>query len=231
MVNADLTNTVLSDCSLQKALINRCRVYGSASWQLNLEGAQQQDLIITKRMETDITVDDIEVAQFLHLLLDHKKLRSVLNAVTRKGVLLLGRFGGGGPDVLRSVADTLRSDGYLPIIFDFKRPENQDYTETILTLASLSRFVIADLSGPSVPQELQACVEKIKVPYVGIIEKDRNVYSTFKVLLQYLWVGQRVVEFAGIDDLIRRIHDEMIVPAEDLRRRRAENLHRIFDES
>ena len=36
------------------------------------------------------------------------------------------------------------------------RPAGRNYTETIMTLAGLSRFVVADLSGSSVPHELHA---------------------------------------------------------------------------
>ena len=37
----------------------------------------------------------------------------------------------------------------------FERPDNREFTETIMTLAGLSRFVIVELSGPSVPNELR----------------------------------------------------------------------------
>jgi hypothetical protein len=121
------------------------------------------------RNGSSITVDDLEVAQFIYLLLNHKKLRNVFNAVTERGVLLLGRFGGGGLEVLQAVADRLREEKYLPIIFDFDRPQNRNYTETVKTLAGLSRFIVADLSGPSVPQELYATVPHFKIPFVPIL--------------------------------------------------------------
>ena len=43
----------------------------------------------------------------------------------------------------------LRQSGYLPMIFEFERPEDRNYTETVRTLAGLARFVVVDLSGPS----------------------------------------------------------------------------------
>jgi hypothetical protein len=47
---------------------------------------------------------DLGVANLLYLLLNHKKLRNVLNSVTKRGVLILGRFGDGGLDVLQGIA-------------------------------------------------------------------------------------------------------------------------------
>src|SRR6185312_13535354 len=46
---------------------------------LELDGAKQQDLVITGWDEPKITVDDIEVAQFIYLLLNNKKIRDVID--------------------------------------------------------------------------------------------------------------------------------------------------------
>ena len=39
--------------------------------------------------EPDITVDNIEVAQFVYLLLHNEKIRDVIDTIGKKGVLLL----------------------------------------------------------------------------------------------------------------------------------------------
>jgi hypothetical protein len=67
---------------------------------LNLKGAKQWNLNVSDVNEPAVMVDDLEVAQFIYLLLNHKKLRNVLNAITERGVLILGRFSGGGLEVL-----------------------------------------------------------------------------------------------------------------------------------
>jgi uncharacterized protein YjbI with pentapeptide repeats len=168
---ADLRRATLTDTNLSQANLTGCSIYGISAWKLNLEGAIQTDLVISDEDESIITVDNIEVAQFIYLLLNHKNLRNVLDTVTERGVLILGRFGDGGLEMLQAIAAKLRELKYLPIIFDFEKPEARNYTETIKTLAGLSRFVIADLSGPSVPQELYATVPHFKIPFVPIIEK------------------------------------------------------------
>jgi hypothetical protein len=61
--------------------------------------------------------------------------------------------------VLDALRNALRSRGFLPIVFDFERPKGLDFTETIMTLAGMSCFVIADITNPkSAPLELQATV-------------------------------------------------------------------------
>jgi hypothetical protein len=185
-------------------------------------------LIITPDGEAIITVDDLEVAQFIHLLLNHQKLRNVLNAVTAKGVLILGRFGGGGLEVLQAIAVKLRATGYLPIIFDFERPQTHDYTETVKTLTGMVRFVIVDLSGPSVPQELSHTIPFFDIPFVPILEKGKHSYSMFVDLLKYDWVLRPPLEFATVEELLARIPSEVIAPAEKKHQARQKLLDELF---
>src|SRR5262249_22084235 len=154
---------ILVETDFTSATITGCRIYGASAWNVTLVGTVQGNLVITKEGEPVVTVDDLEVGQFIYLLFNHEKLRDTINSVAERGVLLLGRFGGGGLEVLRAVAAELRKAKYLPIIFDFDRPRDRNYTETVKTLVGLSRFVIVDMSGPSVPQELYATVPHFKI--------------------------------------------------------------------
>ena len=45
-------------------------------------------MIITYENEPAITVDNIEVAQFIYLLLHNEKIRDVIDTIGKKGVLL-----------------------------------------------------------------------------------------------------------------------------------------------
>jgi hypothetical protein len=191
--------------------------------------AEQSSLFITDfpSNEPAITVDDLEVAQFIYLLLNHQKLRNVLNAVTAKGVLILGRFGGGGLEVLQAIAAKLRAMGYLPMIFDFERPQAHDYTETVKTLIGLVRFVIVDLSGPSVPQELYATVPHFDIPFVTILEAGRKAHSMFRDLLKYPWVFQPVT-FTDKEQLMELLPSRIIEPAEKKCQERQTLLNQLF---
>jgi hypothetical protein len=224
---ANLSAASLLQSNFEKADLTGCRVYGVSAWNLNLDGARQSDLIISRRDEPTITVDDLEVAQFIYLLLNYKKLHNVLNVVTERGVLILGRFGNGGLELLQAIAAKLRELNYLPIIFEFDRPESRNFTETIKTLAGLSRFVIADLSGPSVPQELYATVPHFKIPFVPIIEKGRKKYAMFVDILEYPWV-LKPVEFENKVQLLQLLPGEIIDPAEEKHQERQKLLDELF---
>jgi hypothetical protein len=120
---------------------------GISAWNVRLERAIQSNLVITPFYETPIQVDNLEVAQFIHLLLSRQKLRNVITTIGEKAVLILGRFTE-RKELLDLMADKLRLLGYIPMIFDFDRPTDRDLTETVKTLAGLSRFVTADITNP-----------------------------------------------------------------------------------
>jgi hypothetical protein len=89
-----------------------------------LDGAKQQDLVITShiddqlefRDEPTVTVDNIEVAQFIYLLLHNEKIRDVIDTIGKKGVLLLGRFTEGRMVVLERLRDKLRGLVTFPLV-------------------------------------------------------------------------------------------------------------------
>src|SRR6516225_1264858 len=90
---ADLAYANLVEANLADAKLTGCRIYGVSAWGLKLsEKTEQHNLIITNRDEPEITVDNIEVAQFIYLLLHNQKIRDVIDTITSKVVLILGRF-------------------------------------------------------------------------------------------------------------------------------------------
>ena len=172
LTDADLSYTVLVETDFTNATITGCRTYGASAWNVTLVGTVQHNLVITKEGEPVVTVDDLEVGQFIYLILNNTKIRNVINTITSKGVLILGRFS--DPQrrsVLDGLREGLRQFDLLPIVFDFDRPTDKDYTETVQTLAGMSMFVIADLTSPkSTPLELEATVKQFKIPYIPIID-------------------------------------------------------------
>jgi hypothetical protein len=97
---ASLQAATLVDTDLTGADLTGCRIYGVSAWGLKLEGTKQQNLVITHSKEPTVTVDNIEVAQFVYLLLHNEKIRDVIDTIGKKGVLLLGRFTEGRMAVL-----------------------------------------------------------------------------------------------------------------------------------
>jgi hypothetical protein len=100
-----------------------CRVFGISAWNLNLDGAKKRDLVITRHDEPQIAVDNLEVAQFIYLLLHNEKIRDVIDTIGKKGVLLLGRFSGGRIALLERLREELRRRDFIPIMFNFEKPD------------------------------------------------------------------------------------------------------------
>ncbi len=193
---ANLSGAVLEqaqfiDANLIDADLSNCFVYGVSAWNVDLKGTVQNNLVITKRDRPQITVDDLEIAQFIFLVLDNRKLQNVINSLSSKGVLILGRFT--LPErkaVLDSLREKLKEFNLLPIVFDFDRPIDKDFTETIKTLAGLCYFVIADVTNPkSSPLELQATVPDYQIPFVPIIQEGESPFAMMVDLQKkYNWV-------------------------------------------
>jgi hypothetical protein len=107
-------------------------------------------------------------------------------------VLILGRFS--LPDrkrVLDALRDQLRKPGrnYVPVVFDFEKPRSQTTINTIMLLARMARFVIADISdAKSVLQELQAIVPSSpKLPVQPIIVATQTEPGMFDSFQAYPW--------------------------------------------
>ncbi len=189
LYGANLSQATLVDTSLEGANQTACNIYGISVWDVRLEGAIQSNPIITRWNESPIQVDNLEVAQFIYLLLNNQKIRSVIDTITSKVVLILGRFTPERRVVLDAIRDELRKRNYLPVSFDFEKPANKDLTGTISTLANLARFVIADLTDPSsVPHELATLVPGTVVPVQTIILEGQREYAMFPDLkTRYHW--------------------------------------------
>jgi hypothetical protein len=120
---ANLLVANLSWADFTDADLTGCNVYGVSAWGLKLsEATKQRNLVITQAGEPEITVDNIEVAQFVYLLLHNAKIRDVIDTITSKAVLILGRFTDERKEVLDALRDELRKRDYLPILFDFDKP-------------------------------------------------------------------------------------------------------------
>jgi uncharacterized protein YjbI with pentapeptide repeats len=228
--HADLRAAILLSTDLTDADLTGCRIYGISAWRVILDGAKQENLTITRDNEPTITVDNIEVAQFVYLLLNNEKIRNVIDTIGKKGVLLLGRFIEGRIEILERLREELRNRGYLPIIFNFDKPETKNFTETVRLLAGLSHFVIADVTNPkSAPLELQATVPEVMVPFRPIIQEGEKPFA----MLEDLWIQHRdwVFEplyYSSPDALVGALDEKIIKPAKarfaELLARKAEKM-------
>jgi hypothetical protein len=65
---------------------------------------QQKNLVITPPGQPVIAVDNIKVAQFIYLLLNNEEVRHVIDTITSKAVLILGRFCDDRKPILNRIA-------------------------------------------------------------------------------------------------------------------------------
>jgi hypothetical protein len=234
---ANLSIARLVHTDLTGADLTGCCVYGASAWGLKLEGTKQQNLIITKPPEEDpwganprlsaakdepeITVDNIEVAQFIYLMLHNQKIRDVIDTITSKVVLILGRFTDERKAVLDALREELRKHNYLPILFDFDVPATRDITETVSLLARMARFVVADITNAkSIPQELSMVVPHLpSVPVQPLLLEGTVEYGMFEHFKRYPWVLE-TYRYPSSGHLIAGLFEHVIGPAEDYARAR-----------
>ncbi|MDQ3683119.1 MAG: pentapeptide repeat-containing protein [Bacteroidota bacterium] len=221
---ANLQGTQLAMTNLEGAQLIECKIYGMSAWDLKLDGALQKDLnIIYKREnvngeweESHITVGDLETAQFIYLLLNNPKIRNAINTITRKVVLILGRFSEERKKVLDALCDALQEKDLVPVVFDFKQSENRDLTETVQLLANMAKFVITDITdAKSTPQELSHIIPSLpSVPVKPILLEKEKAYSTFEHWPRYPWVLP-IFYYKDKAHLVKNIELEILNPIED----------------
>lgn len=213
---ADLTGAILVDTDLGGTNLTDCSVFGISVWNVNLERAIQSNLLITLEDESPIHVDNLEVAQFIYLLLNNEKIRDVIDTIGRKAVLILGRFTPERKAVLDAIREALRHHGYLPILFDFEKPSTRDTHETIVTLAGMARFIIADITDPkSIPQELASIVPNLpSVPVQPVLQTGYEPWGMYDHIRRYHWVLPLVL-YENQEALLAELESKVIVPAEE----------------
>ncbi len=189
LVKTNLSKMSLVKTDFSNAQIENSCAYGISAWDLNLNGCRQSNIAISESNNV-ITVPTIELAQFISLLINSKNLRQVIETITSKVVLILGRFTPERKAILDNIKSQLDEQGYLAVLFDFEVPSSRDLTETVITLATLSKFIVADLSDPrSIPQELTSIVPHLpSVPVQPILESGDQEYGMFEHFKNYPWV-------------------------------------------
>ncbi len=211
----NLSGAVLIETNMESAILVGCIVYRICAWELELEGAIQNDLVITPPDRPAITVDNLDVAQFINLFLHNEKIRHVIDSITSKVVLILGNFKQERKTILNAIRDQLRQRDYLPILFDFEKIEGNDLTEPISTLVHMARFVIADITdAKSIPAVLDRIVPDLhSVPIMPLILNSEYECALFDHLKKYPWVLE-AYRYEDQRHLLAAIEEKVIAPAE-----------------
>lgn len=225
LINADLTGAKLQRSTLsaaalvqttiEGAVFDGAMVYGIAAWDLIGTPQSSDDLVISPKAR--VTVADLRVAQFIYLMLENREIRNLVDALTSKVVLILGRFSSERKTILAALRDELRNRDLVPVIFDFEQPTDRDITETVTLLARMARYVVADLTDPrSIPHELYAIAPHVEVPIQPIILGSQEPWSMFNDLLKFPWVLEPH-PYVDLRDLVLHF-DELLARVEIKRR-------------
>jgi uncharacterized protein YjbI with pentapeptide repeats len=214
LTSANLMRTILTGVNVEGARLSRARIYGASVWSLLGTPLDQSELDIAPVGASSITVDHLQLAQFIFLLINNPEIREVIDAVTSKVVLILGRFSDSRKPVLDAVREELRRRNFVPVLFDFHKPTSKDFTGTVETLARMARFIIVDLTDPSsVPHELATIVPFLRTtPVLPLRLAGSSGYGMFRDLQAYPWVLP-LHEYSDSHSLISELAS-VIAPAE-----------------
>lgn len=216
---ANLWCAQMSNSNLQKANLGSCLIYGISAWNLKLEGANQSNLIITPPNEMTITVDNLEVAQFLGLLLQNQNLGNFIHSINSKIVLILGNFQGEErQEVINQIRNAVRDRDYLPVVFDFNKPSSYNLTRKIFRVAHMAQFIIADFTNPNtMPAELQKILPQLhSVPIQPIIDNSAKMELTWLENFQEYPLVLKLYSYDRSHPSSAYIQDNVITPAAEL---------------
>ncbi len=215
LTSANLTQATLVSTVLENAALSGSLVFGTSVWRIRGTPRVETDLVITDDNEPTLTVDNLEVAQFMYLLLHSETIRDVIDTVTSNVVLILGRFTDERKAVLDALRDELRVRNLSPILFDFDPSSNQDIADTVTLLARMARFVIADLTDPrSVQQELTLIAPEVMVAIRPIILAGHEPWIMFDDLQRRSQGLLPVHRYRDKDDLLDGLTEHVIEPVE-----------------
>jgi uncharacterized protein YjbI with pentapeptide repeats len=222
LTDAILETAILVKTNLRGANLTGCWVYGVSAWGVRLDGAVQSNLIMTATNDVPITIDNLKMAQFLHLLLNNKEITDVIETVTSKVVLVLGRFTPERKVVLDAIRDELGRRSYTPVLFDFRKPANQTTMETVSALAHLARFAVVDLTdAKSVLQEMQGVAPiRPSMPIQPILISSQVEPGMFDFFHKFPWVLPTFMyesEHSLLDAIKARVIDPAERKSEELR--------------
>lgn len=219
LVSADLSGANLVYADLRAAKLRGARVFGVTAWRVRTDDADQAGLVVQAPDGPLLLVDNLELAGFIYAMLDSSQLRQIIDTLTSKVVLILGRFDDAQKPVLETIRAQLASRHFVPVMFDFDRPANRDLTETVELLARMARFVVADITSPrSVPHELASFLPGVpSVPLVALLRSGKDSYAMFPDLQRRHRGVVGPYEYSSVEDLVARFDDLVIKPEERAR--------------
>ena len=212
---ADLSDALCVDTVFVQTTLSGCRVHGTTTRHVNVDGAVQEALCITPYEQPAICVDQLEVAQFISLMLNHQHIRDVVQAFISRFVLIVGCFSVERQVVLDALCAELRRQEYAPVVMNFESPASGSLTEMVSTLAQMARFLIVDLTDVmNLPQEVVNIVPTLSSVTVQPLMEEGGIGP---IWLQEWQQAPRILDlycYPDLDGLEASVKECVIDPAE-----------------
>jgi uncharacterized protein YjbI with pentapeptide repeats len=138
-IGADFTSAALRDCA----------AHGVAAWDAKLEGALQENLVVSPSREPSLATDDLEIGHFLYQAIRNERVRGVFDRLGARLAFAMGRFSPDRLDALQSIREALRAAGWMPVTLDLDKPDAPGFLDCASRVAGIARFAIVDLTGQS----------------------------------------------------------------------------------
>ncbi len=219
----DLRRAVLVETDFSGADLTDCNVFGVGAWNVKLsDKTNQSRLVVQDYNAPAFIVPGLALAQFVYMLSQKDTgLSDVLKVMITDGVLLLGRFTPERKQVLDALAGHLATDHRLvPLMFDFAPLPDRNLVETVVVLAGLSRFIIADLTdAKAVGFELTKINDALKIPTLLMLANSEDINDLTEMwndISENLWVSHQVTRYSEVTDLLAQV-PSMISEADELR--------------
>jgi hypothetical protein len=174
---------------------------------------------IAERQKKQRKENDIAINSSFQLIrtLDKHNYAEIMSILIKHRVLILGRFTGRRLAILKAIQSHLAAhpNRYIPELFTYSKPDYRDLIESIRGFASMSRFIIADLSEPkSLPSELEAIVPHFQsIPVMPIINRTGKPYATFDSIKRKPNVAT-ILRYNNETQLMDKLDKEIVTVAE-----------------
>jgi hypothetical protein len=204
---------LLCKAKLNSTRIVNCHVFGISCWGTDFSRCSQEGIRAYTSGSYSIRVNSIEYSFFLYQCIDNRNFKALFESTTDKLVLILGRFSKDGDSGVEALRAAVTQCGFIPVVFDFEKPDAHDLTEVVLSLSLLSRFIIVDLSDPKcAPHEIAIVAPNVNRPIASVIQGGQRPYAMFGDLSErYPWVFPSVPynSLAEVGSIV----EEQIVPS------------------
>ncbi|MCL4393239.1 MAG: pentapeptide repeat-containing protein [Chloroflexi bacterium] len=209
--DANLCYTRLVECDLTQARLVGCCADGVSPAHLLLDGANQTHLVLRLGGAQPVTVDDLDIAHLLSLIVGNDKAAQLVGGGSSRIALVLGCFPRSRQIVLEAIRDELKRAGYVPVTAVFDDANARHEIKNLAALAQLARFIIAEITEPrGIIQALVSIVESTPpVPILPLHEYGTSPWRLSGQMKQYTWVfGPR--PYSDWKDLADKLRLELI---------------------